>query len=208
MSDKIKDKDIEFYCNQLEQGNVLAYPTETLWGLGVDISNEEAVEKVFKLKERDRGKPISILVADTRMAEQFAILDEQDKKLLNVFWPGPLTLVVPITENVPEVVHAGTNMVGLRCSSHPFVKRLLRSYNKPISTTSANRAGQAPAHRKEDLVWGPKDIVIVDDPTNVVKNPGSTIVRKAEDGYELLREGQLDIDHIKKVVKLTILNSY
>lgn len=186
-------KDIDQICEVLLQGKILAYPTETLWGLGVDISNPEAVKSLFKLKGREAGKPVSILVADRQMAEEYAEVDKDSERLMELFWPGPLTIILPARETVPIDIRGGGTTIGLRCSSHPFAKKLVRKFQKAISTTSANRSGQPPAHSKRDLIWAPEDqIVVVDDDTNLVKNPGSSVILKVEGGYQVLREGQIE----------------
>ncbi|MFK8138599.1 MAG: L-threonylcarbamoyladenylate synthase [Bdellovibrionales bacterium] len=195
-------KDLEHIVRYLNEGKIIAYPTETLWGLGVDISNPEAVDSLFKLKERPNNKPVSVLVADKRMALEHAYLDESDEQLIDLFWPGPLTLVLPIKETIPPKIHAYSNMVGLRCSSHPFVRSVLRKFKKPISTTSANRSGHPPAHSKRDLIWCPDSVIVVDDDTKCIKNPGSTVLQKVKDGYEIIREGQIEAKMLQQFVNI------
>lgn len=196
-------KDVDQICEILLQGRILAYPTETLWGLGVDISNPDAVDGLFKLKGRDAGKPVSILVADMQMAREYAEVDKESEKLMELFWPGPLTIILPAKETVPLDIRGGGTTIGLRCSSHPFAKRLVRKFQKAISTTSANRSGQPPAHSKRDLIWAPDDqIVVVDDDTNLIKNPGSTVILKVEGGYKVLREGQIEESLLSEYINI------
>jgi L-threonylcarbamoyladenylate synthase len=201
-------KDIDSICELLMNGKILAYPTETLWGLGVDISNPKAVDALFNLKGRESGKPVSILVADKYMARDYAVIEEEDEKLMDLFWPGPLTIILPAKDTVPLDIRGGGPTIGLRCSSHPFAKKLVRKYQKPISTTSANRSGQPPAHSKRDLVWaGGDEIYVVDDNTNLIKNPGSTVLLKEGDSYRVLREGQIEESLLAEYVNITKSNA-
>ena len=115
----------------------------------------------------------------------------------------PLTLILPAKESVPKKVRGGGSTIGLRCSSHPFAKKLVRKFQKPISTTSANRSGQPPAHSKRDMIWAPEGTLsVVDDDTNLIKNPGSTVIMKEGSAYRLIREGQIEAGLLKKYVEI------
>ncbi len=197
------DKDVDQICELLANGKILAYPTETQWVLGVDITIPKAIDELLDIKPRDREKAMSLLVADPRMAKTYAYITEKDEELMQLFWPGPLTLILPAKEIVPKKVRGGGTTIGLRCSSHPLAKKIIRKYQKAISTTSANRSGQPTAHSKRDMIWAPKDsLVVVDDDTNLVKNPGSTVLLKEGSNYRLIREGQIEADLLKKYVSL------
>ena len=142
------------------------------------------------------------------MAHEYATIDAHDLKLMELFWPGPLTIVLPAKETVPEEIRGGGTTIGVRCSSHPFAKKLVRKFQKAISTTSANRSGQPPAHSKRDLIWAPDSVLVVDDETNLIKNPGSTVIKKIkEDSYQMLREGQIEESLLKKYIKITNSNA-
>ncbi len=175
----------------LSKGKVLIYPTETLWGMGASIESKTAVLKIFELKKRKLKQPISLLIRDIKMAKQYAILTEPVLTYMNILWPGPVTFVMPCKELVPKEVHAGTNYVGLRCSPHPFLQRLLQKIDVAITSTSANISNEEPITKinQIDSVFS-NDIYCV--PSNdVLKGPGSTIVKWNGSELVCLREGVL-----------------
>lgn len=132
------------------RAGLLAYPTETLWALGADASSGEAVARLRRWKQRDADAPVSLLVADAADAEaQGFELGEVARRLAGAFWPGPLTLVVPGAPGFAPGVARRDGAVGLRCSSHPLAgtlaRRVAREGCGPITATSLNRSGAAPA---------------------------------------------------------------
>ncbi|MCB0413999.1 MAG: Sua5/YciO/YrdC/YwlC family protein, partial [Bdellovibrionales bacterium] len=103
--------------SHLESGLPILYPTETLWGLGVDVTNLQAVESLYKLKLRDNTKPMSILVKDIHQATQLVDCDPEALELMSLFWPGPVTFVLSDPDNKWGAVTASSKFVGLRCSA-------------------------------------------------------------------------------------------
>jgi L-threonylcarbamoyladenylate synthase len=131
-------------------GGLLAYPTETLWALGADSNSQSAVDRLRRWKGRGDDAPVSVLVADPDHAEAQGLpLTGVARKLAQAFWPGPLTLIVPATTRFAEGVANGEGAVGVRCSSHPLAGALSRRMSRegcgPLTATSLNRAGTAPA---------------------------------------------------------------
>jgi L-threonylcarbamoyladenylate synthase len=125
-------------CAVLARGGIVVYPTETAYGIGADATNPTAVARVFAIKGRDDGKPLSVLMASQGMAREYAILTPVARRLWRRFLPGPLTLVIPARSV------GGT--WGIRVSSHPFAAALVRAYGRPITATSANRSGMPPLY--------------------------------------------------------------
>ncbi len=152
---------------KLQAGELILYPTETLFGIGADASNSKAIEKIYQLKKRDFQKPIIVLVAGITMLKQyFAEPNAIEKKLIEQYWPGPLTLLLtpkPIFPmqlcrgEVPSHVDYGrghlapTEKLGVRISSHPSVQKLFENFDKPLTSTSANLSNQAPAKNEKEL---------------------------------------------------------
>ena len=120
------------------------HPTETCYGLAVDIFNRGALDKLYRVKGRDGRKPVSILVADLEMARQYGEFSEKALELAEKYWPGALTIIVPRTKNLPEFFNAGQEFVGIRCADHEFSRKLVRAFGSPITTTSANLSREAP----------------------------------------------------------------
>lgn len=135
-------------------GRLLAYPTETVWGLGADASSADAVARLRRWKGRDDGTPISVLVASADAAKrQGCEIGPAAARLAAAFWPGPLTLVVPSSLPLAPGVARDDGAVGLRCSSHPLTALLVRRLDGagvgPLTATSLNRSGAEPARSRE-----------------------------------------------------------
>ncbi len=129
----------------LRRGELIVYPTETLYALGADAASPVALERLFAAKAREAGKPVALIAADAAMA--FAIardIPAAARRLAKVFWPGPLTLVMPAEAGLPAPLLGPGGGVGIRVSSHPIARALARRLGRPITATSANVAGQPP----------------------------------------------------------------
>jgi L-threonylcarbamoyladenylate synthase len=130
----------------LRQGGLIAFPTETYYGLGVDPFNAEALQRLFAVKQRQPDKPVLVLVAEqAQVTELVAEVPAVLRRLMAAFWPGPLTLVFPGRSTLPPLLTGGTGNIGIRQSPHPLAADLLRAFGGPITATSANRSGAPPA---------------------------------------------------------------
>jgi L-threonylcarbamoyladenylate synthase len=129
----------------LHSGGVLALPTETFYALAVNPFDEGALARLFSLKERPAGKPVLVLVGDPAMLPQVAgEVPAAGARLLARFWPGPLTLILPAREGLPELLTGGSGTIGVRVPRQAVTCRLLASLGFPVTGTSANRSGAAP----------------------------------------------------------------
>ena len=186
---------IELAAEYLQQGGIVAFPTETYYGLGVDPENEAAVEKLFKLKNRPLEKPLLLLVADLKQLHNFASsVPEQYYALIEQYWPGPLTLIFPAFAGVNPKITAGTGTVGMRISPHPVALKLVKTIGRAITATSANISGMAPAASAEDVysMFGRQVDYIIDGG----KTPAgycSTVVAMSPSGLQVIRAGKIDI---------------
>jgi len=143
MSDPLRD--VERAVAALKRGGVVVYPTETLYGLGVDATDEYALQKLVALKGREAGKPISVLVSDEEMLGRVAAsVSPVARRLMRRFWPGPLTLALPAQPGVSPLLTGDGATVGVRCSSHPLAAALVAGLGRPVTTPSANPAGKTP----------------------------------------------------------------
>ena len=130
---------------------MIVFPTETLYGLGADALDSTAVDKVFRLKDRDSVNPIPALVSDQAMLRILvAEVPALAQRLIERFWPGPLTLVLPARAEVPQPLLNSTGGVGVRISSQPIARELVKSLGRPLTATSANPSGHASAHTVEE----------------------------------------------------------
>ena len=129
----------------LRRGGLVVYPTETLYGLGADAFNRKALERLVRIKGREAGKPIAVLVRDLDMLDQVAAEIPKTAELLaQRFWPGPLTIVFAARAHLSELLTGGSGSIGVRVSSHPRAAALVRALDKPLTAPSANPAGQPP----------------------------------------------------------------
>jgi L-threonylcarbamoyladenylate synthase len=185
----------------LNQGGVVAFPTETYYGLAVDPVNPLALNHLFTLKQRETSKPILTLVDDR---ESLSSLVQEIPSfyvpLMDEFWPGPLTLIFPARVNLPALLTAGTGTIGVRQSSHPFARQLLRAFGRPITATSANISGSdaaVDAYEVRSQFGGRIDMVFDGGRTSGIV--GSTLVGFAGDGIKLIREGVISFEDILRV---------
>lgn len=128
--------------NTLKQGKVIVYPTDTLYGLGVNALDKAAVDKLFRVKKRPRVKPVSIIIKDIKMARRFAYIDARAEKILNALWPGPITVVLSRKDTLPSIVSGGKNTIGMRIPNSEFTKSLMNQADFPVTSTSVNVSGK------------------------------------------------------------------
>jgi len=143
--DRMPEATVAAAAAVLAAGGIVVYPTETLYGLGVDALNPAALQRLVELKVRDAGKPIAVLIGDTNMLRQLVRdIPPQASVLMRRFWPGPLTLVLPALPSVSPVLTGDGDGIGVRLSSHPLATALVRAVGRPVTAPSANPAGMAP----------------------------------------------------------------
>lgn len=136
----------------LEQGGIVAFPTETFYGLAVDPFNEEAVAALFRLKKRSLQKPLLVLAQNEfQLATLTSSVPTLYRALMQRFWPGPLTLVFPASATLPRMLTGGGLGVAIRISPHPVAQRLLAVWGRPVTATSANLSGGPAACTAEDV---------------------------------------------------------
>ena len=186
----------------LEQGEVVAIPTETVYGLAANALNVDAVTKIFEVKNRPSFDPLIVHVPDITAAWQYAEdIPEKLLSLANKFWPGPLTLLVRKKEIVPDLVTSGLDTVGIRCPDHAVTLKLLAQLSFPLAAPSANPFGYVsptrPVHVEEQL--GKKIRYILDGGECNV-GIESTIVGILNDRPTVFRLGGLSIEEIEKVI--------
>lgn len=164
--------------NVLHTSGVIAYPTETVWGLGCDPFNENALERVIQIKRRDAHKGLILVAANI---EQFDfLLHDQDESViekLKASWPGAVTWLVPHKNRVPKLVHGQFDTVAIRVSSHPMVQQLCKEFGGPIVSTSANFSGKPTVKSaiQAKCVLGPYLDFILSGPTGLANAPSRII---------------------------------
>ncbi len=183
----------------IRRGYIVAYPTETFYGLGVDPFNEEAVERLFELKGREKGNPIPLLVPDLETLQ--AIVEEIPpigEELIERFWPGPLTIVFRARPEIPDIVTGGTGKIGVRISSNPVAARLVEYLDAPLTTTSANPSShKSPTTVEEVRAYFDERIAVIIDGGKLKGQKGSTVVDVTEGEIRVIREGEIPLEELK-----------
>ena len=177
---------IEAAARALRGGELVVYPTETVYGLGADALDAAAVEQVFTTKGRDRTEPISMAVPDAASAWEYTRPTGRERAFAEAFLPGPVTLVVERTEAVPDVLTAGRDRVGIRVPDHEVALSLLER-TAPVTATSANVSGRPSARRVADLDTEVREAAAVVLDGGETPGGGSTVVDVAHD--EIHRRG-------------------
>jgi len=184
----------------IKNGGIVAYPTETFYGLAADPFNEDAVETLFILKGRDKTNPISLIAADTAMVKKaVSYVSPLAEVLMHKYWPGPLTIVFDAAPSIPEVITAGTGKVGIRIPSSKTALELTRLTGHVVTTTSANPSGKAPASTaSEAMNYFHARIDAIIDGGELTSRLASTIVDAAGDTPLVIREGVIASKEILK----------
>jgi L-threonylcarbamoyladenylate synthase len=200
---------IEEACAVLGEGFPIGLPTETVYGLAADATNPAAIARIYETKGRPRFNPLICHMADLAMAERHASFDVVSRRLAEAFWPGPLTIVVPLKpeSSIHALATAGLDTVGIRIPKG-FAGDLIRAFGRPLAAPSANTSGQisatSAAHVDEDL--GEKIRLILDAGASAV-GVESTIVKVENGKLRLLRPGGLAASDIERVAGQRLVRS-
>ena len=174
----------------INQGGVVAFPTETFYGLAVDPFNEKALERLFRLKNRSPAKPVLTLVADENQLSSLAAdIPSFYPALMRQFWPGPLTLLFPALASLPWLLTADTGRVGARISSHPVARTLVQGCGRPITATSANLAGCPAATLAAEVLYQLPQVDFIIEFNKFVQGTASTIIGSRDGIPEIIRPG-------------------
>lgn len=185
----------------LQKGGTVAFPTETVYGLGANALDAVAVAKIFEAKQRPAWDPLIVHISDRRMLERVAAkVPENVQQLIDAFWPGPLTLLLPRHEHVPKIVTAGRLLVGVRMPQHPVAHALVQAVGLPIAAPSANSFGRTSptlaGHVLEDLD-GRIDAVL--DGGETTHGLESTVVEASEEHCIIYRPGVITLEQIRAI---------
>ena len=186
----------------IRRGGIIAYPTETVYGLGVDPFNPDALKKVFDLKGRTAEKSLILLVrGEADLSLLTDEVPEKARKLMSAFWPGPLTLVLEASENIPSPLLGAGNTIAVRVSSHPVAKILTDLVAGPITSTSANRSGQPSAKSAEEAsaIFENRLDLIVDSGPSTGDIP-STVLDLSITPPALIRAGKIGLAELESIV--------
>ena len=199
---KADNESIKQAAEIIKQGGLVAFPTETVYGLGADGLNSIAVAKIFEAKKRPAFNPLILHIADKSWLKKFSgIKNEKVDLLINKFWPGPLTLVLPKTEIVPDIVTSGNPTVAVRMPDHPVALQLIEASETPIAAPSANKFGHlSPTEASHVAKYLGDKVDMILDGGKCSVGVESTIIQLHENEIYLLRPGGLSKEDIEKEI--------
>jgi L-threonylcarbamoyladenylate synthase len=143
--------DIKKASEIIKKNGIVIYPTETVYGIGANIFSNAALEKVFAIKKRNKDKPVSVAVSDLKMMEELVYIGKKEKKFIEKFLPGPVTLLLKKKKIVNDMLTSGSELVGIRFPAHKTTIKLIELAGVPITSTSANFSGEPPPQRVKDI---------------------------------------------------------
>jgi L-threonylcarbamoyladenylate synthase len=203
------NQDIEQAVQLLKSGELVAFPTETVYGLGADAKNPEAIKKIFEVKGRPSNHPIILHIYNESELEEWVVsIPDIARKLMKHFWPGALTLIFEAKENVSPLITGNQKTIGIRMPSHPVARELLKAFGSGLVAPSANKFGKVSPtkakHVKEELG---DEIKLILEGGDCALGIESTIIDVTRIPPRLLRPGPLDVDQVKKISGVTIIYS-
>jgi L-threonylcarbamoyladenylate synthase len=177
----------------LKTGGIVAYPTETFYGLGVKFDLEQSLKRLYEIKQRPKDKAMPLIIGEKRLLASIASsINSAAESLIDGFWPGPLTLLVPAGENISEWLTAGTRNIAVRVPGESFALELARHAGFPITSTSANISGFPPARDAATVrKYFSDDIDLIVDGGEAPGGLPSTIVDTTGNGMRIVREGAI-----------------
>lgn len=206
---KADEKSLRLGAELIKKGQVVAFPTETVYGLGANALDDAAVRAIFAAKERPADNPLIVHITVPEALEGLCGVPSAARELMDAFWPGPLTMLMPKTDKVPDVTTAGLPTVAVRCPSHPDARALIDLSGLPIAAPSANRSGRPSptnaAHVYEDM--NGRIPLILDGGPSLV-GVESTVLDVTGEVPCILRPGAVTPEMVKSVVgKCTVADS-
>lgn len=189
---------IEEIAALLREGGIIAYPTETIYGLGVDALNEKAIKRLFEIKSRAVDKPVSVLVRDTQMLRRVVSrVPQVARPIMEKYWPGPVTIIFSASGEIPSTLTGQTGTIGVRISSHPFVRHLFDVFDSPLTSTSANISGGRSLMEPEDILRTFGSLIdLVIGMSEFMEGKGSTLIDVTGERPRIVREGIVEVEGI------------
>lgn len=200
---KLEDKNVlDLTLGALKDGEIVIFPTETCYGVGVDATNPEAVSKLLAYKKRPEGKAISIAVSNQEMAQQYVNLNQSAISLYKEFLPGALTIVSKSKGVVDSRLESENGTLGIRVPNYKFLLDLIEAFGKPITATSANSSGKKTPYSVDDILENisekQKDLIgLIIDGSILPKNPPTTVIDTTTQDLTIHRKGRIDPKNIK-----------
>lgn len=188
LADSPEPRKIRRVVDVIERGGIVAYPTDTVYGLGCDLLNKRAVDRLYQLKSMPKNHPLAFICADLSDIARYASVDNKNYRILKRLLPGPYCFILPASREVPRLVQSKRKSVGIRVPDHAVTLALVSELGRPLISTTAQREGEAPhvdPHEIDDAFSG-IDLVIDGGPGGLIP---TTVVDLTTDPPTLIREG-------------------
>ena len=192
--DKINENELEQVINVINNGGVVIFPTDTVYGVAANSLDDNAIKKLFEIKGRNDNKPICVLTSTIEKINKVAYVNNEEQKIIDKYMPGALTIILNKKENVSNVLTSNLDTIGVRIPNNKIALKILDRIDYPLATTSANISGSQAAVKLEDLieVFDSKVDIIIDGGITDLKL-SSTIVKIENNEVKVLREGTIKI---------------
>jgi L-threonylcarbamoyladenylate synthase len=189
---------LEYASSVINRGGIVAYPTETFYGLGTRFDDRAALKKLYELKHRPSEKAMPLIIGDETLLELITSeINSSAEKLIRCFWPGPLTILFHARQDIADFITAGTGKVAVRVPGESFALELVRTLMFPVTATSANISGCPPAETADDVIrYFGREIDLVIDSGKTPGGKPSTIVDASGENILILREGGISSEEI------------
>ena len=196
---------LRYSAEIIKNGGIVVFPTETVYGIGTNGLYKEAVQRLYKIKERPLNKPISLLVSDYEMIEKVVKdINELEYKIMKKFFPGPLTIILNKKDIVPDIVTSRGSTVGIRMPEEEITRKLIEYAGVPIAAPSANISGKPSGIDLQEIIkeFGDKVDCYIDGGKSKI-GIGSTIVKVENNTIKILREGSISKKEIEDLINDT-----
>ena len=193
------NKELEFALQELKASKVIAFPTETVMGLGVIYNDVEAYNLLNKIKHRPEDKPYTMMFSSLEEIKKYALIDERVERVIKEFLPGSLTLLIKGKESLPYHVSHGSGVIGVRIPSNKEALDLLNAINLPLLVPSANRSGEKPAYNDQEVKEIFKDEIACVIKGECLSKTPSTIIDFTNEKPVLIRQGAITFEEVMKV---------
>ena len=194
-------KEYELAKKHLDNSEVVAFPTETVMGLGIYFDDYKAYQLLNKIKNRPEDKPYTLMLGEVNDIEKYAYLSQRDLLIVKAFMPGAVTLLLKAKDNVPGYVTHNTGVIGIRVPEMPLVCDLIKYLNRPLLVPSANKSGEKPALTSIEVreIFG-NEVSYIFDSDSLRQSP-STIIDLSKEQVKILREGPVSIEEVYRVLE-------
>lgn len=201
--DEINEQELNKTAQVLENGGIVIFPTETVYGIGANAYNEESVRKIYEVKNRPGEKPLSILVSGIDEIGKYAIIENDiERKIINSFMPGPITIILKKKQGLFDYISSGKNTIGVRIPDNKIILEILNKLKLPLVAPSANISGMPSGVSLNDIIKdfnGKVDVCINGGKAKLGES--STIVEVVNGEPVILRQGKITLEEIKKVLE-------